>query len=384
MKIVLAPDSFKGSLSARDAAEALAKGFQRVFPDAEYVLIPMADGGEGTVEALVDATGGKYLSVTVTGPSGRPVRATLGLLGDGETAVIEMASASGLPLLALGERNPLTTTTFGTGELIRVALDAGAKRLIIGIGGSATNDGGAGVVEALGARFLDREGHPLPRGGGYLGELATIDLSQFDPRVREVTVLVACDVDNPLTGARGASSVFGPQKGATPAMVQTLDRNLAHYAEVLRRQLGKEVEHVPGAGAAGGLGAGLLAFFNAELRRGVDIVLEAVHFEEHLRGATFVVTGEGELNRQTAYGKTPLGVAQAAKRHGLPVFAVAGAIAADAYELYEVGIDAMFPIVPGPVTLETAIRDARRLVVEAAERLARIIRAASAIPRGPF
>lgn len=384
MKIVLAPDSFKGSLSARDAAEALAKGFRRVFPDAEYVLIPMADGGEGTVEALVEATQGKRLSVRVTGPAGRPVQATFGILGDGETAVIEMASASGLPLLAIGERNPLTTTTFGTGELIRAALDAGAKRLIIGIGGSATNDGGAGVAEALGARFLDREGRPLPRGGGSLGELATIDLSHFDPRVREVTVLVACDVDNPLTGVRGASAVFGPQKGATPAMVQTLDRNLAHYAEVLRRQLGKEVEHVPGAGAAGGLGAGLLAFFNAELRRGVEVVLEAVHFEKHLEGATFVVTGEGELNRQTAYGKTPLGVAQAAKRHGLPVFAVAGSIAADAHELYEFGIDAMFPVVPGPLTLEIALRDARRLVTEAAERLARIVRAALAIPHEPF
>jgi len=379
MKIVLAPDSFKGSLSARDAAEALAKGFQRVFPDAEFVLIPMADGGEGTVEALVDATGGRLLSVTVTGPAHRPVQATFGLLGDGETAVIEMASASGLPLLSLGERNPLTTTSYGTGELIRAALDAGAKRLIIGLGGSATNDGGAGVAEALGARFLDAHGNPLPRGGGSLGKLDRIDLAGFDKRARDVTVLVACDVDNPLTGSRGASAVFGPQKGATPAMVQTLDRNLAHYAHVLRRDLGKDVEHVPGAGAAGGLGAGLLAFFNAELRRGVDIVLETVQFDRQVEGASFVVTGEGELNRQTAYGKTPMGVAQAAKRHGLPVFAVAGTIAADADVLYDVGIDAMFPIVAGPVTLEAAIRDAGRLVTEAGERLARLIRTASAI-----
>jgi glycerate kinase len=379
MKIVLAPDSFKGSLSARDAAEALAKGFRRVFPNAEYALIPMADGGEGTVEALVDATNGKHVPVTVTGPTGRPVRAAFGLLGDGETAAIEMASASGLPLLSIGERNPLTTTTFGTGELIRAALDAGAKRLIVGIGGSATNDGGAGVAEALGARFLDRNGNALPRGGGSLGELFRIDLTGFDRRVRDVTVLVACDVDNPLTGARGASAVFGPQKGATPAMVRTLDHNLAHYADVLKRDLGKDVERVPGAGAAGGLGAGLLAFMNAELRRGVDIVLDTVRFDDHLDGAAFVVTGEGELNRTTAYGKTPMGVAQAAKRRGLPVFAVAGTIAADATGLHSVGIDAMFPIVAGPVTLESAIRDAGRLVANAGERLARLIRASSAI-----
>ncbi|MBM3214883.1 glycerate kinase [Candidatus Poribacteria bacterium] len=379
MKIVIAPDSFKGSLSAQDAAEAIAQGFRRVFPDAHCETIPMADGGEGTAQSLVDATGGRRVHVEVRGPTGRRVVAHFGLLGDGETAAIEMAAASGLPLIPFGERNPLKATTYGTGELIRAALDEGARKLIIGIGGSATNDGGAGMAQALGAKLLDADGNELELGGGPLGALDRIDLSGMDARLSDVETVVACDVDNPLTGPRGASAIYGPQKGATPEMVQTLDASLVHYAKVLHRDLGKDVERIPGAGAAGGLGAGLMAFLNAQLRRGVEIVLDAVRFDERLDGAAFVVTGEGELNRQTAFGKTPMGVAQAAKRRGLPVFALAGTIAPDADVIYNVGIDAVIPIVPGPFTLESAIRDARSLLTNASERLARLIRAASGV-----
>jgi glycerate kinase len=379
MKIVIAPDSFKGSLTARQAAEAMEEGFRRVFPDALYELVPMADGGEGTVQSLVDATGGRLLTARVTGPAGKPVEATFGILGDEKTAVIEMAAASGLPLASAAERNPLWTTTFGTGELIRAAFDAGARRLIVGIGGSATNDGGAGMAQALGARLLDAAGNELPYGGGSLGRLHQIDASGLDRRIAETKTIVACDVDNPLTGPRGASAVYGPQKGATPEMVHTLDANLAHYAALLQRDLGKDVATVPGAGAAGGLGAGMMAFLGAELRRGVDIVLDATCFRGRLDGASLVVTGEGELSRQTAFGKTPMGVARASKERGLPVFALAGTIAPDAGDIREVGIDAAIAIVPGPKSLDEAMREARVLVADAAERLARIIRAARRI-----
>ncbi|GIX07788.1 MAG: glycerate kinase [Candidatus Poribacteria bacterium] len=375
MKVVVAPDSFKGSLSAREAAEAIRDGLRRVWPEAEIELIPVADGGEGTVEALVAATEGRYLSAQVRDPLGRPIVARFGMLGDGETAVIEMAAASGLALLRPTERDPMRTTTYGTGELIRAALDAGARRIILGIGGSATNDGGAGVAEALGVRFLDRQGRSIPPGGGGLALLERIDLSGMDPRVAEVEVIVACDVENPLTGEQGASAVYGPQKGAGPEQVKVLDTNLRHYAEVIRRELGKEVEHLPGAGAAGGLGAGLLAFFNATLRRGVEIVLEAVHFSERVRGADLVITGEGELNGQTARGKAPLGVAQTAKRFGIPVVALVGSIAPDAGTVFSLGIDSAMTLVPGPVPLEQAMERTAHYLANAAERLARLLSA---------
>nr|PZN71570.1 MAG: glycerate kinase [Bacillota bacterium] len=373
MKIVIAPDSYKGSLTAAQVAEAMAAGVRRVWPDADLALVPMADGGEGTVQALVDATGGRLITAAVRGPLGDPVEAVFGMLGDGETAVIEMAQASGLTLVPPERRNPLITTTYGTGELIRRALDLGAKRLIIGIGGSATNDGGAGMAQALGARLLDEDGRELEPGGAALARLARIDVAGLDPRVRSVQITVACDVDNPLTGPRGASAVFGPQKGATPEMVVQLDAALRRWAEVIRRDLGRDVENVPGAGAAGGLGAGLMAFLNAELRRGVEIVVEATGLDRHLAGADLCLTGEGSTDFQTVRGKTPMGVAAAARRHGVPVICLSGGLGRDYQQIYDVGIDAALPIVPGPVDLETAIREAARYVTDATERALRLV-----------
>ena len=299
MKIVIAPDSYKESLSALEVAQAVEAGFRQVFPDADYVLVPVADGGEGTVDAMVAATGGRKETVTVSGPLGEPVEAFYGLTGDGDTAVIEMAAASGLALVPPDRRNPLLTNSRGTGELIRAALDAGARRFILGIGGSATNDGGAGMVQALGVRLLDLEGRELDGSGGDLARLERIDVSALDPRLAECRIEVACDVDNPLTGARGASAVFGPQKGATPEMVQALDANLARLARIVGRDLGVAVDTVPGAGAAGGMGAAMLAFFGATLKPGIEIVTAAVDLDTHVRDADLVITGEGRIDFQT-------------------------------------------------------------------------------------
>ncbi|OQP06745.1 glycerate kinase [Geobacillus sp. 46C-IIa] len=374
MKVVIAPDSFKESLSALEVAEAVERGFRTVFPEAEYVKVPMADGGEGTVQSLVDATGGRIVEVKVTGPLGEPVLAFFGLLGDGKTAVIEMAAASGLHLVPRDRRNPLVTTTRGTGELIRAALDAGATHLIIGLGGSATNDGGAGMVQALGGRLLDRDGRDIRSGGGALADLQAIDLSGLDPRLKSVRIDVACDVDNPLTGPKGAAAIFGPQKGATPDMVAILDRNLAHYADVIHRELGKQVGDIPGAGAAGGLGAGLLAFLPAELKRGVDIVIETVQLAERVKGADLVITGEGRIDGQTVFGKTPIGVAKTAKRFGVPVIGIAGSLGDDSAAVLDHGIDALFTIVPGVVSLEKALKDAEYYLSQAARHIASVYR----------
>ncbi|MGE6896127.1 glycerate kinase [Priestia flexa] len=372
MKIVIAPDSFKESLSALEVAEAVEKGFKQVLPQANYVKVPMADGGEGTVQSLVDATDGETISKTVTGPLGEPVEAFFGILGTKRTAVIEMAAASGLHLVPPAKRNPLMTTTKGTGELISAALDYGVNHIIIGIGGSATNDGGAGMAKALGAQLLDAEGNEILDGGGALGNLAFINLSTLDSRLQHVKIEVACDVDNPLTGERGASAIFGPQKGATPEMVALLDRNLRHYATVLERDLGQKIDDVPGAGAAGGLGAGLLAFLQAELKRGVDIVIEATNLLEAVRDADVVITGEGKIDGQTIYGKTPIGVAKTAKKHGIPVIGIAGNIGADSHVVYEHGIDALFSIVPGVTTLENAFANASDYVEKTAMNVAAV------------
>lgn len=372
MKIVIAPDSFKESLSALEVAEAVEKGFKQVLPQANYVKVPMADGGEGTVQSLVDATDGESISKTVTGPLGEPVEAFFGILGTKRTAVIEMAAASGLHLVPPAKRNPLMTTTKGTGELISAALDYGVNHIIIGIGGSATNDGGAGMAKALGAQLLDAEGNEILDGGGALGNLAFINLSTLDSRLQHVKIEVACDVDNPLTGERGASAIFGPQKGATPEMVALLDRNLRHYAAVLERDLGQKIDDVPGAGAAGGLGAGLLAFLQAELKRGVDIVIEATNLLEAVRDADVVITGEGKIDGQTIYGKTPIGVAKTAKKHGIPVIGIAGNIGADSHVVYEHGIDALFSIVPGVTTLENAFANASDYVEKTAMNVAAV------------
>ncbi|TDL66345.1 glycerate kinase [Rhodococcus qingshengii] len=370
MKIVIAPDSFKESLSAFEAANAIERGFRGVIPDAEYIKIPMADGGEGTVQSLVDSTGGSKVEVTVTGPLGEPVLSFFGLLGDGKTAVIEMAAASGLHLVPVEKRNPLVTTTRGTGELILAALDLGVNHFIIGIGGSATNDGGAGMVQALGGRLLDKNGAEIGHGGGALSNLDSIDLSQLDVRLKNVKIKVACDVDNPLTGPRGASAVYGPQKGANPEWVKQLDDNLTHFANIVEQELEKPFRDIPGSGAAGGLGAGLIAFLSAELQSGVDIVLEAVRFEERMKGAALVITGEGRIDKQTINGKTPIGVAKAAKKYNVPVIAIAGSISHDSHIVYNHGIDALLSIVPGVIAQENAFENASLYMEQTAWNIA--------------
>jgi glycerate kinase len=381
MKIVIAPDSFKGSLTALQVAEAIEVGLRRVFPDAAIEKIPMADGGEGTVQSLVDATGGQILTTQVLDPLGNSINAQYGVLGDGITAVIEMAAASGLTLVPEDKRDPRVTTTYGTGELIRAALAHGCRKLIIGIGGSATNDGGAGMAQALGAKLLTASGEQIEQGGGSLATLNSIDLSELDSRIAETETIVACDVNNPLTGKQGASHVYGPQKGATPEMIEVLDANLAHFDKTVQRNLSKSVGNVPGAGAAGGLGAGLMAFLDASLKSGIEIVTEATQLSKRFAGADLVITGEGQINFQTVFGKTPVGVAQVAKTHNIPVIAIAGSIADDSDGVYDAGIDAMIDIVPEPMPLETAIENATALTEIAAERAGRLVAAGIKIKR---
>ncbi|ADF39588.1 glycerate kinase [Priestia megaterium] len=374
MKIVIAPDSFKESLTALKVCEAVEKGIRTHFPNAEMSKVPMADGGEGTVQSLVDATSGQIIQAKVTGPLGKEVEAFYGILGDGKTAVIEMAAASGLHHVPMDERNPLITTTRGTGELILKALDQKVKHIIIGIGGSATNDGGAGMAKALGAKLINANGAEIKEGGGSLNQLAAIDLTNFDSRLAEVKVEVACDVDNPLTGETGASAVFGPQKGATPDMVKQLDRNLAHYAAVIEKEMDIHIQNVPGAGAAGGLGGGLLAFLSAELKPGVDIVIEATQLESYIKNADLVITGEGRIDGQTIYGKTPIGVARTAKKHSVPVIAIAGSIGVGSEAVYEHGISALFSVVPGAVDLSEALEKAGENIERTAKNVASVIR----------
>lgn len=387
MRILIAPDSFKGSLSALAAAQCMERGARAVFPQAVCDLIPMADGGEGTVDALVEATKGQTFPLTVRGPLGKAVEARWGLFGDGRTAVVEMASASGLPLLRPEERDPLRACTFGTGELIRAALavlhrqsenrppeKAERPTLIIGIGGSATNDGGSGAVRALGTRFLDANGDDLPPGGAALARLDRIDRSGLDPLLAQTEILVACDVDNPLTGPRGASAVFGPQKGADPDMVRELDAALAHYAALARAATGRDIADQPGAGAAGGLGAGLLFFTGAALRPGVEIVLEATDFAARAQQADLVLTGEGMSDFQTAYGKAPVGVARAAKRFGRPVLCISGALGRNVEDVYAQGIDALAGAVSSVSTLEDCMEMAGPLLETAVERVCRTLK----------
>ncbi|MDN4525548.1 glycerate kinase [Fictibacillus fluitans] len=382
MKIVIAPDSFKESLSALEAAHAIEKGLKGIFPDAEYIKLPMADGGEGTVQSLVDATNGSIVECEVTGPLGEPVQAFFGMMGDKKTAVIEMAAASGLHLVPQGSRNPLITTTKGTGELILAALDYGAEDIIVGIGGSATNDGGAGMIQALGGSLMDPSGNEIEPGGGSLAQLASIDLSGLDPRLQAVRIQVACDVDNPLTGPRGASVVFGPQKGATPGMVEELDRSLSHFADIAEKTLGMSLRNKEGAGAAGGLGASLMGVLNAELKRGIEIVLQAVNFEDVVKDADLVITGEGRIDSQTICGKTPVGVAKAAKKYGVPVIALAGSLSDDSSVVYEHGIDALFSIVPGVTSLSEAFEQAGQNMERTARNIAASMKIESSSLRG--
>src|SRR5579883_1608213 len=375
MRVVVAPQSLKGSLSAAQTGQAIARGVREVYPDAEMSIVPVADGGEGTAQALVDASGGRMLQREVTGPLGTPVKAFFGVMGDGRTAVIEMAASSGLPLVPPEQRDPRITTTYGVGELILAALDEGCTHVIIGIGGSATNDGGAGMAQALGARLLDVQGRELPFGGAALASLERIEADRMDARLQRCSFEVASDVTNPLCGPTGASAVYGPQKGATPAMVAELDAALAHYAQIHARDLGQTVQNIPGAGAAGGLGAGLLAFLHARMRPGAQIVLEATRLEERLREADLAITAEGRLDSQTAYGKSVGAVAALAKKYGLPVLAIAGSLEENYQELYNLGIDGIAVLPSAPMTLAEAMEQADRLTTEATERALRIFRA---------
>lgn len=374
MKIVIAPDSFKESMTAKEACEAIEKGMKIALPNAEFIKVPMADGGEGTTQSLVDATEGKMYFVETTGPLGEKVKSKFGILGNGEIAVLEMASTSGLELVPREKRNPMITTTYGTGELIKKAMDMGAKTILIGIGGSATNDGGAGMIQALGGKLLDENGKQISFGGGELSKIKKIDLSELDSRIKNIKFIAACDVQNPLTGETGAANVFGRQKGATEEMVKILDNNLKHYAELIRKDVKVDVENIPGAGAAGGLGAGLMAFLNAELRKGIDIVVEYSKLEEKIKGADFVITGEGSIDSQTRFGKTPYGVVSVAKKHGVPNITLAGNVSKDIEILYDYGFDAIFSIMQGVDNLDNALKNGKVNLEKTAENIARLIR----------
>lgn len=373
-KFVLAPDSFKESMTAKEVCVAMEKGVKKVFSDAEIIHVPMADGGEGTVESLVDATNGHKEYIEVQGPlPEQKVKAYYGILGDEKTAVIEMAQASGLMLVEPRYRNPLTTTTYGTGELIKAALDKGVSTIIIGIGGSATVDGGIGMAQALGVKFTDKYGNNIEPTGSNLAKIDKISMENLDKRVKKVNFIIASDVENILTGKKGAAAVFGPQKGATPDEVELLDKGLIHYAEIIRRDIGKNVEDIAGSGAAGGLGAGLIAFLDAKLQSGVEVVANTVKLAEKISQADYVFTGEGGMDFQTKYGKTPFGVAQVAKKYQKPVFAEAGYLGERIEELYDIGISAIFGIVDKSESIEESLEKGPQNVERTTENIARLI-----------
>jgi glycerate 2-kinase len=375
MKIVIAPDSYKGNLTAMQVATAIEKGVRRVMPKANCIKVPMADGGEGTVQSLIDAMGGKYVYKNVIGPEGRSIRARYGFLADNFTAVIEMAEASGLPLVDEKNRNPMTASTYGTGELIIDAINKGAGKIILGIGGSATNDAGAGMAQAIGVRFLDKKGKEIQSlaTGGMLHRIADIDTSNIHSGIKKCKIVIASDVDNPLCGKRGASYVYGPQKGATAVMVKKLDANLLCFAKLIKKTMGLELRNMKGSGAAGGLGAGLVAFAGAKLQSGIDIVIQATEFKAKLKNADLVITGEGRVDFQTAFGKTPAGVAKAAKKHGVPVLAIGGSLSDDASKVFEYGIDGLDSAICRDMPLDEALSDSRKFVANAAERCMRMI-----------
>ena len=372
-KYVVAPDSFKESMTAKEVCNAMEKGIKKADPAAEVIKVPMADGGEGTVDSLVDATHGQRVIVEVTGPLGNKISAYYGILGNGTTAVIEMAKASGLEIVEKKKRNPMITTTFGTGELIRDALDHNVKEIIIGLGGSSTNDGGSGMAQALGAKLLDQNNHQIPFGGGNLDKLDKIDISNLDSRLRDVKIILASDVTNPLIGKEGASRVFGPQKSATPEMVEKLENNLQHYAKIVKRDLNKDVASVSGAGAAGGLGAGLMAFTTCEMRQGVDLAIEVTKLEEKIRDTDYVFTGEGGTDFQTKFGKTPYGVAKLGKKYHKPVISLAGYLGEGIDSLYSEGFTAIFGIIPGACDLSTALKNGPSNVARTTENIVRLL-----------
>lgn len=369
MKIVIAPDSFKECLSARQVASNIALGIRKIAPNAEIYQIPISDGGEGVLEALINGVGGRRISVSVMDPLMRLIKAEYGILKDGNTAVIEMAKASGLELLKEPEKNPLITTTFGTGQLIKDALDKGCNKIIIGIGGSATNDGGVGMVRALGAKFLDDQGEEIPEGGGSLGGLTTIDLSNFDDRIQNCEIIVACDVSNPLSGANGASMVYGGQKGGSMEDLEFLDSNLAHYATKIKTTIGINIAQIPGAGAAGGTGAGLLAFLKGQLVNGIELILQTIKIEEFIKQADLVFTGEGKIDGQTLHGKTISGIAAMAKKHEVPVIVLTGKIGEGIDEIYNIGVSAVFSIVNQPMELRQAMDQAPELIRDCSKNI---------------
>lgn len=375
LRVVIAPSGFKESLSAEEVADAIALGVRAACPNADIRTLPLVDGGEGFTKTLTQCTGGVLHSCTVTGPVGQPVEASVGILGGkgARTAVIEMAAAAGLRLVPRSERNPLVTTTYGVGELIRYALDLQAERILIGCGDSGTNDGGMGMAEALGARFLRADGSPVSRGGQGLIEIARIDLSGLDPRLKTVPIDVACNMHNLLCGERGVARVFGPQKGATPEQVRLLEQGLAHFASIIMRDIGLDVRFIPGGGASGGLGAGLHAFLGARLHNRYAIVMQYLDLDRHLASADLVITAEGAIDEQTPYGKIPAEVARRAQRHGVPVIALAGTVGAGAEASYTCGIAALQSIVRGPCSLDEAIRDARALTAACAETVMRVM-----------
>lgn len=374
MRILIAPDSFKDALSSQHVAKCLHTGLRKVYDDADFELVPIADGGEGFVDAILASVPGRKVAVTVHDPLMRPMNSSIGITSGNTTAIIEMAAASGLTLLKKHERNPWVTSSFGTGELIRAALDQCCSTIVLGIGGSATNDGGVGMAIALGARFPDDKGQSVSGTGGEIGRIRNIDLSGLDPRIYSTTIKVACDVTNPLTGSNGASAVYGPQKGADLAVVKQLDANLKSLAALIKVQLNKDIESIPGAGAAGGMGAGLMAFLNARLVKGFDIVAEITGLEESVRKADLVLTGEGRVDYQTQFGKTAFGVAQLAQKHQKPVILVTGSIGEGAEVLYNLGVSAMLSIVDGPMTLEESIQATPQLLEHTGERIGHLLR----------
>jgi glycerate kinase len=371
MKIVAAPNAFKGSLTATEAAGAMAEGIAQVLPEAEVVQVPVADGGDGLVDVAVEALHGERRVLKVTGPRERKVEAAYCYVKSMDLVTVEMALASGLALLPAELQDPTLTTTYGTGELIRAGLDLGAKRIDVGIGGSATNDGGIGMAQSLGVRFLDKQGKELPGIGSSLTAICDIDMSGLDPRIKATTVEAVCDVDNPLCGPKGAAAVYGPQKGASPAQVAELDQGLKNLAQLIRKQLGVDVIDMPGAGAAGGLGAGLHAFLGAKLCKGIDLIFGLVGLEEKLVGADLVLTGEGQIDFQTVFGKAPGGVGAAAKAQGVPCFAIAGAVGKELGDLHKTGIDAVFSLCTAPMTLEASMKNAKENLMRVTQQAIR-------------
>lgn len=373
MKILIASDSYKHCLSSKEVGECLREGIMEKMPETTVVIVPIADGGEGTVDALVDSAGGKKVSVSVHGPLMKETTAQFGLIDNGRTAVMEMSAASGIELLKDEELDPLKTTTFGTGEMILDALDRGCDKIVIGLGGSATNDGGAGMLEALGIKLLDKDGNSIPKGGGGLSALEEIDASGLDERLKDTEIVLASDVDNTLTGDDGATRVYGPQKGAGKDEIEKLEKNIIRFADLTEKITGKDLRDEPGAGAAGGIGFGFMTYLDAQMRNGFRLISEMTGLEEEVKKCNLVITGEGKIDRQTQFGKTPYGVAQVAKKHNKPVIAVSGTLGEGYEVLYEKGFDALFSIADRPMSLQDSMKNAGKLLKSTGKSLAGLI-----------